>query len=92
MLREERLKVQNVTVAKEYLALAVLYVLLYIVRNCLGQAEILHVVRDVYSQFLAQCEKVVNCVAREEYNGSVVQNRYLLLTEFLCCHSLNLDE
>ena len=49
-------------VAKEYLTLAVLDILLDVERYCLGDAEILHILRDVYSHLGAKLEEMINSV------------------------------
>ena len=46
-------------IAEEHLTLAVLNVLLDIERYCLGDAEILHVLRDVYSHLGAKLEEMI---------------------------------
>ena len=62
MLHKEGLKVFYVTVAEEYLALAILNIFLNIQRYCLRQTEIFQIVGDSNAQLLAQCEKVVDGV------------------------------
>ena len=49
-------------IAEEHLTLAVLDILLDVERHGLGDAEILHVLRDVYSHLGAKLEEMVNSV------------------------------
>ena len=77
---------------EEHLALAILYVLLYIERNGLSDTEILHVLGYLHTHFLCQLEEIINGMTRGEDDCRIVEDAYFLLTELLRAQSFNLYE
>ena len=79
-------------IAKENLTLAVLNILLDVERYCLGDAEILHILRDVYSHLGAKLEEMIYSMTRCEYNSGVVKYVDVLLSELFGTKRLNANE
>ena len=77
---------------EEYLALAILHILLYIKRNCLRDTEILHVLRYGHTQLLCQRKEVVDGMTGGKDNGRMVQDAHLLCTELFSCYPLDFDK
>ena len=93
MLLNERKQVGELArLREEVLALAVLYVFLQVERYLFGHAEILHVGRDVDTEFLAESEEMVDGMARCEDDGCMTTYRNVLRTEILGSHRFNLDK
>lgn len=77
---------------KEHFTLAILDVFLDIECNGFSNAEIFHVIRNVDAQLFAKLEEIVDGMTRSEHHSSIIQNGYVLLTEFLGRQSLNFNE
>ena len=82
MLLQHLNQVREILVSEEYLAFAVLYVILEVEGYCLGGAEVFHRVGDDFAQIFCQAEKVVDRVFAVEYNGSVFGKVYAAFAEF----------
>ena len=61
------------SISKEHLALAILHILLYVKRDGLGYAEILHVLRNSDAKLFCQIEKMVDGMTRSKNDSSVVK-------------------
>lgn len=79
-------------ITKEYLALTVLDIFLYIKRNCLGNAEILHVLRYGYTQLSAKLEEMIYRMTRGKHYSGMVKNIDVLLSELLGAEWLHANE
>ena len=79
-------------IAEEHLALTVLDVLLDVERYGLGNAEILHVLRDINPHLSAQLEEMINRMTGCEYYSGVIKYIDMLLSELLCGERLNTDK
>ena len=77
---------------EEYLALAVLNVLLYIEGYLLWDEEVLHVFRDAYTQVFAQREEIVNGMPGIEDNGRIVEDVDVLCPKFFFRVPFYMDE
>ena len=87
---DERIELAGI--AEEYLALAILHILLYVERDCLRNAEVLHILGDGDAHLLSECEVVVDSVTRCEHYGCEVEKTDLLLSEFFGAESFYFDE
>ena len=93
MLKDRSHKAIHLTgVTEEYLALAVLDILLYIERNRLCNAEILHVLGYVYPHLSAQLEEVIYRITGSEYYSGVIKDIDMLLSELLGSERFNTDK
>jgi len=72
MFGENLDEVGEVLVAEEDFAFAVLYVVLKVVRDGFGRAEVFHGVGDDFAQFFGEAEEVVDRILAVEDDGCVV--------------------
>lgn len=79
--------------AEEHLALPVLYILLNVESNQLGDAEILQSVGNIHAHLVTKVEEMIDSVPRREDNGSMIgKNGYFLSTEFFRTYAFDRDE
>ena len=79
-------------IAKEHLTLTVLDIFLDIKRNCLGNAEIFHVLWYGYTQLSAKLEEMIYRVTRGKHYSGMVKNIDMLLPELLGAERLYANE
>ena len=78
LLNERKQVGELARLREEVLALAVLYVFLQVERYLFGHAEILHVGRDVDTEFLAESKEMVDSMARCKDDGCMTTYRNVL--------------
>ncbi len=85
-------KIAEMAFPKKYLSFAKLDIFLKIQGNCLRSTEIFHLIRNLDTQFLAETEKVINCMSGCKYYSSVIGDLNAMFSERLGPNAFNLNE